>query len=60
MREEKSAWQRGQKGLVKAVGLESFSGKLDSREARCCREARREELRKVAEFDHFDIANEHC
>lgn len=57
---EKSARQRGQKGLIKGAGLESFSGNLGSREVRCCREARREELRKVAEFDHLDIADEHC
>ena len=52
--------QRGQKGLIKGAGLESFSGNLGSRETRCCREARREELRKVAEFDHFNVADEHC
>lgn len=53
-------WQSGQKGLVKGAGLESFSGNLGSREVRGCREARREELRKVAEFDHLDIADGHC
>lgn len=53
-------WRRGQKGLIKGAGLESFSGNLGSREVRCCRGARREELRKVAEFDHLDIADERC
>ena len=52
--------QRGQKGLIKGAGLESFSGNLGNRETRRCREARREELRKVTEFDHFDVADEHC